>query len=65
MYNFFTSEKGAHIIVKGWKKAEIVGTLDGSITIPSEDPFDTIYASSTTAHNRNVVTQTKEVLGVH
>ncbi len=46
MYNFFTTEKGARIILKGWKKAEIVGIVDESITIPSEDPFNTIYTNT-------------------
>ena len=39
MFNFFTSQKGADVIVKGWKKAGIVGVLDGTIVLPSEDPF--------------------------
>ena len=36
MFNFFTTRKGADVIVKGWKKAGIVGVLNGTI---GEDPF--------------------------
>ena len=39
MKNFFTSSKGAQIIGKGWKKAEVSGLLDGTATVPSADPF--------------------------
>ena len=40
MYNHLTStDAGASIIVKGWKKSGICGVLDGSSEIPSEDPF--------------------------
>lgn len=42
MYNFFTSRKGADDIVKGWKKAGIVGVLDGTIVLPNEDPFSAL-----------------------
>ena len=44
MYDFFTSEKGRQIILKGWKKAGIIGLLDGTTLIPSEDPFQDIYS---------------------
>ena len=40
MFNFFTSQNGAEIIIKGWKKASIVGVLDGTIVLSSEDPFE-------------------------
>ena len=40
MFNFFTTQKG---IIKGWKKAGIVGVLDGAIVLPSEDPFEEFY----------------------
>ena len=43
MYDFFTSEKGRQIILKGWKKAGIIGLLDGTTEMPSEDPFQNIY----------------------
>lgn len=45
MYNFLlaTTERGAQIILWGWKKAGVTGIVDGSITLPSEDPFDSIY----------------------
>ena len=46
MYNFFTSNKGARIIGKGWKKAGISGLLDGTTTIPSADPFSRIYSET-------------------
>ena len=44
MYNFFTTEKGAQIIAKGWKKAGITGLLDGSTVLPCEDPFEVYYS---------------------
>ena len=44
MYNFFTSDKGAQIIAKGWKKAGISGLLDGTTTIPCADPFLQFYS---------------------
>ena len=43
LFNFFTSRKGAELIMKGWKKAGIVGVLDGSIVLPSEDPFSEFF----------------------
>ena len=39
MFNFFTSQKGADAIIKDCKKAGIVGVLEGTIVLPSEDPF--------------------------
>ena len=40
MYNHLMStDAGASIIVKGWKKSGICCVLDGSSEIPSEDPF--------------------------
>ena len=42
MYNFFTSEKGKEVIAKGWKKAKITGVIDGTITLPPEDPFESV-----------------------
>ena len=43
MFNFFTSQKGAEIIINGWKKAGIVGVLDGTTVLPSEDPFEALW----------------------
>ena len=43
MYNYFTTPQGKEIIHKGWKKANILGTVDGSIILPPENPFQTIY----------------------
>ena len=40
MYNFFTSAKAVSIITRGWQKAGIAGLLDGTTSIPDEDPFD-------------------------
>ena len=37
-----TSEKGKEVIAKGWKKAEITGVIDGTITLPTEDPFESV-----------------------
>ena len=39
LFNFFTSWKRVELIMKRWKKAGIVGVLDGTIVLPSEDPF--------------------------
>ena len=46
MYNYFTTEKGKSVILKGWKKAGVIGVLDGSIVLQSEDPFKTIYTNT-------------------
>lgn len=44
IYNYFTSSThGRDIILKGWKKAGICNVLDGTVSLPPEDPFDTIY----------------------
>ena len=43
MFNSFTTQKGAEVITKGWKKAGIVGILDGTIVLPSEDPFGPFF----------------------
>ena len=40
MYNFFTTNKGADIVIKEWRKAGISGLLDGSTTLPPVDPFE-------------------------
>ena len=45
LYNFFTTKQGAVMIMKGWKKSEILGLLDGSTTLPPEDPFEQIMSS--------------------
>ena len=42
MFNFFTT-RGAEIIIKGWKKDGIVGVLDGTIVLPSEDHFSEFF----------------------
>ena len=44
MYNYFTTRKGAEIIVKGWKKSGIAGLLDGTTILPPEDPFLPCYS---------------------
>ena len=46
MYNFFTSNKRAQIICKGWKKAGISGLLDGTTTTLSADLFSRIYSET-------------------
>ena len=43
MYNFFTSAKGIPIITKGWKKAGVIGLLDGTTVFQPEDPFKLYY----------------------
>ena len=44
IYNYFTSSThGRDIILKGYKKTGICSVLDGTVTLPPEDPFDTIY----------------------
>ena len=42
MFNFFSSQKGADIIIKGWKRAGVVSVLDGNIVLPREDPFEAL-----------------------
>ena len=34
LYNFFSTERGRHVICKGWKKAGILGLLDGTTVLP-------------------------------
>ena len=48
MYNYFTTRKGAEIIVKGWKKSGIAGLLDGTTILPPEDPFLVIPSMTVT-----------------
>ena len=43
MYNYFTTEKGNQIIIKGWKKAGIVDLFSEELTLSPEDPYDKIY----------------------
>ena len=44
IYFYFTSAThGRDIILKGWKKTGISGLLDGTTTLPAEDPFEQIY----------------------
>ena len=45
MYNFFNSQKGSPVTVKGWKKAEIAGLFNGTTLLPPEDPFRTVLTS--------------------
>ena len=46
IYMHFTSAScGQDTILRGWKKAGISGLLDGTITLPPEDPFEQIYAN--------------------
>ena len=40
LYNFFSTERGRQVICKGWKKAGILGLLDGTTVLPPEDPFE-------------------------
>ena len=40
MFNFFTTQKGAD---KGWKIAGIVGILNGTIVLPSENPCEPFF----------------------
>ena len=39
LYNYCTSEKGTHVIAKGWKKSGITGVIDKSTVLPAVDPF--------------------------
>ena len=44
LYNYLTTNKGMEIIAKGWKKAGIIGLLDGTTVLPPEDPFSSCYS---------------------
>lgn len=44
MYNYFTTEKGSQIIIKGWKKAGIVEIFNGNFASFTEDPYDKFYS---------------------
>ena len=43
VYNYFSTEEGREIILKGWKKAGIQAVIDGSVVLPPENPFQDIY----------------------
>ena len=43
-YNYFTTEKGSQIIIKGWKKAGIVEIFNGNFAPFTEDPYDKFYS---------------------
>ena len=43
MYNYFSTAPGKEAILKGWKKAEILGILDGTVELLPENPFQAIY----------------------
>ena len=43
MYNYFTTPNGKEIVLKGWRKSGVTGVLNGTVTLPPEDPFETIY----------------------
>ena len=46
IYTYFTSAShGRDIILEGWKKAVIGGLLDGTTTLPPEDPIEQIYTN--------------------
>lgn len=40
MHNFLT---GVKIILKGWKKWVFSGLIDDTMSLPSENPFESIY----------------------
>ena len=42
LYNFFLTKRGRQVMCKGWKKAGILGLLDGTTVLPPEDPFECI-----------------------
>ena len=44
MYNYFTTEKGSQIIIKGWKKAGIVEIFNGNFAPFTEDLYDKFYS---------------------
>ena len=44
MYNYFTTEKGSQIIIKGWKKAGIVEIFNGNFAPFTEDPYVKFYS---------------------
>ena len=43
MYNYFSTAPGKEVMIKGWKKAEILGMLDGTVELLQDNPFQTIY----------------------
>ena len=43
MYNYFTTERGKQVVLKGWKKAGIMDLFNGELILPSEDPYDKFY----------------------
>lgn len=39
LYDHFTSERGSQIIKKGWERSGITEIINGSVALPSADPF--------------------------
>ncbi len=39
LYDHLTSEKGVQIVKKGWERSGITGIINGTVTLPSADPF--------------------------
>ena len=39
LYDHVTSERGAQIVKKGWEKSGISEIINGTVTLPPEDPF--------------------------
>ena len=38
MYNHFPTAVGKGTNVKGWKRPEVQGVIDGSVTLPTKNP---------------------------
>ena len=39
LYDHVTSERSAQIVKKGWEKSGISEIMNGTVTLPPEDPF--------------------------
>lgn len=45
MYNHFSTAIGKEMVSKGWKRAKVQGVIDGSVSLPPENPYQTIFQS--------------------
>lgn len=46
MSTFFSTEEGRQMVLKGWKKAGVLGLFDGTITLTSSNPFEDMYKNN-------------------
>lgn len=50
MYNHFSTAIGKEMILKGWKRAEVQGVIDGSVTLPPAKFIPDHFSVTITTH---------------